>query len=152
MTRFLTWRNLGRHLLAFFVACISVGIVIIAISAAMEIFEKDESFGKPGLLGFIFGMGSFMGVYYIFFAGPYVFAGIVAGLWVNLRQCWFSASWGALSTLAASHFHLHNKNLDAPSYLVVALAGFLAGIIYWLIAVRKPKASLSQPPPTIPSH
>ena len=139
----LTWNNLFRHMLAWLVASLSVGFLILLPVALLEIIQTPATLGHSGLFGFVFGMGLFMGAFYTMFSGLFILPGIFIGFKLPGKyRLAFSAAWGTASTLAIARlFHDRSQNLDFRFYLAVALAGLIAGLIYWRIAVRPPPRS-----------
>lgn len=134
----LTWNNLARHVLAWLVASLSVGYLVLLPVALLEVIQAPATLGHPGLFGFVFGMGLFMGAFYAIFSGLFVLPGLFIGLRLPEKyRLVFSAVWGSASALAIARlFHDRSQNLDWRFYLVVAIAGLVAGLIYWRIAVR----------------
>ena len=132
----LTWVNLARHLLAFLVASLCVGVFSMAGPTAMEIINTPATLDKPGLFSFVFAMGLFMGLFYAQFGGLFVLAGIAVGVRFGRSEWWFCALWGLLTALTIGVlFHDRDQSLGGLFYVIISGAGFLAGIVYWLIAV-----------------
>lgn len=141
MTSILTWRNLAKHLLAFFVSAICIGYFILIVPLALDIFNSPDNFRKPGLITFIVGMGLFMGLYYAWTTSLFVMIGVALGIWLRRREWWFCALWGALSTYASAMlFHDPGHKLGSLFPFAIAFSGALAGTIYWLVAVRQTNA------------
>ena len=133
----LTWGNFARHFVAYFLACFCIGLFILMPSAMLELLQNPTTMGKPDLVPFLLGMSLFMGAFYAMFGGLFVLSGLFIGVQFKLVQWWFSAIWASASALAIARlFHDRSQNLDMRFYLAVAFAGFLAGLIYWRIAIK----------------
>ncbi len=127
------------HLLAYFVAALCVGIFFLAVPASLEIINNPFTPGKSGLAGFVFSMGIFMGMFHVIYGSLFYLAGLLVGYGLKMKQWWFCALWGGMSApLTAAAFSDPSQKLDLRFYATLAFAGFAAGTIYWLIAVRNP--------------
>ncbi len=64
MSRLLTWKYIGLHLLAFLVSAFSVALCIITVPATIDLINSASTFAKPDLFAFVLTMSVFMGLFY----------------------------------------------------------------------------------------